>query len=200
MTCPVVTSLTLDDGPEDRWTDAVLDALADAGARATFFVLGEKAARRPGLVGRTLAEGHEIGLHGDRHLRHTEHGRDEVERDTDAALARLEALGVRPSLWRLPWGKAAPWSAELAAERGLRIVGWDADTHDWRGDSAEAMLAAVAPALRPGCVVLAHDGLGPGARRDGCEETTALIGPLVVAARERGLACLPVGENPDVTA
>jgi peptidoglycan/xylan/chitin deacetylase (PgdA/CDA1 family) len=193
-------SLTLDDGPEDRWTDAVLDALGEARARATFFVLGARAERRPRLVERTLAEGHEIGLHGDRHLRHTEHGRGEIERDTDAALDRLAALGVRPSLWRLPWGRAAPWSAAIAAARGLRIVGWDADTHDWRGDGAGTMLAAVAPALRTGCVVLAHDGLGPGARRDGCEETVALVGPLVAAARARGLACLPVGENPDVTA
>ena len=126
-------------------------------------------------------------LHGNRHLRHTEHDRDTIERDTDAALARLDVLGVRPSLWRLPWGRAASWTPAIAADRGLRIVGWDADTHDWRGDSAATMLAAVAGELRDGCIVLAHDGLGPGALRDGCAETVALVGDLARLAGERGL-------------
>jgi peptidoglycan/xylan/chitin deacetylase (PgdA/CDA1 family) len=193
-------SLTFDDGPEPRWTAAVLDALADAGARATFFLLGEKAAAQPALVARTVREGHEIGLHGHRHLRHTQHSREEVARDTDEALAALAELGVRPSLWRLPWGAEAPFSAALAAERGLRIVGWDADTHDWRGDPAPEMLAAVAPDLRDGCVVLAHDGLGPGATRVGCGETVALVGAVAWLAQERGLRLVPVGENAAVAA
>ena len=188
-------SLTFDDGPQPRWTAEVLDALADAGARATFFVLATKAVREPGLVRLTLAEGHEVQLHGNHHLRHTEHDRETIERDTDAALARLDVLGVRPSLWRLPWGRAASWTPEIAADRGLQIVGWDADTHDWRGDTAAAMLDAVAGDLHDGCIVLAHDGLGPGALRDGCAETVALVGDLAHLAGERGLACVPVGEN-----
>lgn len=188
-------SLTFDDGPEPCWTSEVLDALAAAGARATFFVLAAKAIREPGLVERTLADGHEVQLHGNHHLRHTEQDRDAIERDTDAALTRLDLLGVQPSLWRLPWGRAAQWTAAIAADRGLRIVGWDADTHDWRGDGAGAMLDAVAGDLRDGCIVLAHDGLGPGALRDGCAETVALVGDLVRLANERGLACVPVGEN-----
>lgn len=49
------------------------------------------------------------------------------------------------------------------------------------------MLAAISPDLRDGAIVLAHDGIGPGAERAGCEETVALVGPLVRAARERGL-------------
>jgi peptidoglycan/xylan/chitin deacetylase (PgdA/CDA1 family) len=193
-------SLTFDDGPEPRWTAEVLDALEHTGARATFFVLGEKVAREPALVERVLRAGHEVGLHGHRHLRHTEHTREEIERDTDEALATLGALGIRPTLWRLPWGRAAEWSEEIAAARGLRIVGWDADTHDWRGDRAGEMLADVAPDLQDGCVVLAHDGLGPGATRAGCEQTVVLVGAIAWLARERGLGLVPVGENTAVAA
>ena len=126
-------SLTFDDGPQPRWTAEVLDALAGAGARATFFVLAAKAVREPGLVERTLAEGHEVQLHGNHHLRHTEHDRDTIERDTDAALARLDVLGVRPSLWRLPWGtrrvvdagdRRRPRSADRRVGRGhARLAG-----------------------------------------------------------------------------
>jgi peptidoglycan-N-acetylglucosamine deacetylase len=181
--------LTFDDGPEPVWTAAVLDALARTGARATFFVLGERAERMPALLERTLAEGHVVGVHGDRHLRHTEHTRAAIERDTDRALACLAALGVTPTLWRLPWGRAAAWTGELASARGLRIVGWDADTHDWRGDRAAEMVAAVAPHLGDGCVVLAHDGLGPGALRDDCAETVAFVDALA----DLGVTCEALG-------
>lgn len=196
----MVCTLTFDDGPDPRWTPRVLDALAAAGARATFFVLAPLAARHPPLIARALDEGHEVELHGAAHLRHPEHDRATVERDTDVALALLAELGVRPTLWRLPWGRAAEWSAAVAAERGLTIVGWDADTHDWRGDPAPTMLAAVTPRLADGCIVLAHDGLGPGATRDGCAETVALIPLLTSAAATAGLRCAPLGANPTALA
>ena len=68
-------------------------------------------------------------------------------------------------------GRAASWTAAIAASHELELCGWDVDTHDWRGDGAEAMLASVGPDLHAGAVVLLHDGLGPGALRQGCEET-----------------------------
>jgi peptidoglycan/xylan/chitin deacetylase (PgdA/CDA1 family) len=196
----VVLTLTFDDGPDPRWTPRVLDALRAAGARATFFVLAPCAAHHPALVERAVAEGHEVQLHGAAHLRHPEHERATVERDTDIALARLGELDVRPTLWRLPWGRPAPWTAEVAAARGLTIVGWDADTRDWRGDDATTMLAGIGPQLADGAVVLAHDGLGPGSTRDGCAETVALIEPLVARARALGLRCAPLTENPTALA
>ena len=185
-------SLTFDDGPDPAWTPAVLDALARAGARATFFVLGEAAERHPGLLRRALAEGHAVEVHGHAHLRHPAHPAAEVDEDLERALATLHGLGARPRLWRAPWGALAGWTPALAEAHGLELAGWTADTHDWRGDDAAAMLAAVEPQLTEGAIVLAHDGLGPGALRDGCEETVALIEPLVAAARARGLEPGPV--------
>ena len=109
------------------------------------------------------------------------------EADTDRALGVLGELGVQPARWRTPWGVEAEWTREVATQRGLDLVHWDADTHDWRGDPAPAMLAAVAPRLRDGAIVLAHDGLGPGALRDDCDETAALVGSLVAAGRQLGI-------------
>lgn len=176
--------LTFDDGPEPRWTEAVLDALARGGARATFFVLGERVAAAPDLVERAGAEGHEIGLHGDRHLRHSEHGAEAIEADARRALECLERLGVRPERWRAPWGVETADTRAVAARLGLELAGWTVDTHDWRGDSAAEMLTRCgAAATEPGAVVLLHDGLGPGARRTGCEETVALTELLLEPAR-----------------
>ena len=67
-------------------------------------------------------------------------------------------------------------------------MGWDVDTHDWRGDSAAEMWAATRERLGPGAIVLAHDGIGPGARREDGAETVAYAARLIDHARERGLA------------
>ena len=108
-------------------------------------------------------------------------------------LAALAGAGVTaPRVWRAPYGVEAEWTRPLARERGLRLVGWSADTHDWRGDDAGTMLAAVEPGVRDGAIVLAHDAVGPGATRDGCAETVALIAPLVALARSRGLEPEPL--------
>jgi peptidoglycan/xylan/chitin deacetylase (PgdA/CDA1 family) len=181
-------ALTFDDGPDPRWTPAVLDALRAAGARATFFVLGPLVRAHPEIVRRVLADGHAVAPHASRHVRHTELSAAEGAADLDLTLSALEQAGVpRPAVWRTPYGVEAAWTRPLAAARELRVVGWTADTNDWRGHDAATMLGLVAPDLTDGAVVLAHDAVGPGATRDGCAETVALIAPLVGLARERGL-------------
>lgn len=182
-------SLTFDDGPDPAWTPRVLAALQEADARATFFVISARAARHPDVIHRTLERGHRVELHCTEHIRHSERTRKEVERDTRTGLDTLEALGVRPRLWRPPWGVLAPWSEAVAESFGLGISPWDADTHDWRGDPAAEMLESIGSALTPDSTVLMHDGLGPGARRSGCANTVELIGPLV--ERIRSLGCEP---------
>ncbi|HWE09783.1 MAG TPA: polysaccharide deacetylase family protein [Solirubrobacteraceae bacterium] len=173
-------SLTFDDGPDPAWTPRLLEVLAGAGARATFFSIASRAAAHPALMAQVLSDGHEVGLHCDEHVRHSTRDAAWGRADTARALECLRAVGVAPRLWRTPWGDLAPWTADVAAEYGLRIVGWTVDTHDWRGDTARAMFDAVRPGLQPGAIVLAHDGVGPGARRTDARET---VGFVTLAAR-----------------
>lgn len=181
-------ALTFDDGPDPVWTPRLLTLLSSLGARATFFPIARRAAAHPQLIERIVDEGHTIGLHCDEHVRHSERDEQWGRRDTSAALARLAELGVRPTLWRTPWGDTARWSLPLAREHGLRVIGWSVDTHDWRGDCAKHMFLATREALQDGSVVLAHDGLGPGARRDGAQETLAYVELVADHARVSGLA------------
>ncbi len=181
-------ALTFDDGPDGTFTPRLLDVLADAGARATFFPIAPRAAEHPRLIERMLADGHAVGLHCNEHVRHSARDADWLRRDTGRALARLRELGVRPGLWRTPWGDQAAWTEPLAAEVGLRLIGWTADTHDWRGDRAPAMFAGTRAQLVDGAIVLAHDGLGPGARRDGAAETIAFAGLVIDHACRNGIA------------
>ncbi len=122
-----------------------------------------------------LREGHAVEFHCTHHLRHTGLSLGAIREDTRTGLRGLRALGVSPRLWRPPWGVATPRTRKVAREHGLSLVGWSADTHDWRGDRARRMLDAATQEMRPGAIVLMHDGIGPGARRTGCEETVALI-------------------------
>lgn len=186
--------LTFDDGPEPGGTPAVLAALATAGLRATFFVMTTKVASHPELLQEIRAAGHGVGLHCHEHRRHTTLSAPEIERDTDTALAVLREHGVAPTLWRLPWGVAAEATPQVARARGLQLVHWTADTEDWRGGDAAGMLARILPDLGPGSIVLAHDGIGPGATRTRSDQTAALIAPLAQALRARGLEGCPVPE------
>ena len=94
---------------------------------------------------------------------------------------------MRPTLWRTPWGDTAPWSADVAHDNQLRIIGWTVDTHDWRGDTAEQMLRVTKDELRDGAIVLAHDGIGPGARRADARETIEYVSLVAEHAAEAGL-------------
>lgn len=185
-------SLTFDDGPDPIWTPRVLEALRKAQARATFFVVAPRATEFPGLISEILQDGHGVELHCTHHVRHTELTRDEIESDTRAGMANLETLGVRPWLWRPPWGVLSPWTEPLAERFGLQLALWTIDTHDWRGDPASEMLTNAEAPLESGSVILLHDGLGPGALRSGCEETVAVIGELVNSIRQLGCEPAPM--------
>jgi peptidoglycan-N-acetylglucosamine deacetylase len=170
--------LTFDDGPDETWTPRVLEELERCGARATFFAIGERLRTVPTLARRIMSAGHEIGLHCERHIRHTDLSEHEIEADTIAALASFAEVGLSPTRWRTPWGVCTSATERVAERHDLELVHWDIDTHDWRGDSVAEMLDAAAAALEDGAVVLMHDGLGPGALRSGCENTVELIAPL----------------------
>jgi peptidoglycan/xylan/chitin deacetylase (PgdA/CDA1 family) len=197
-----VCAFTFDDGPDPVWTPRVLAELDRCGTPATFFAVGERVADDPGPARGALQAGHEVELHCYRHVRHTELSEAELEADTIAALAELERAGLgRPRYWRTPWGVRTAATERVAARRGLRLIDWTIDTHDWRGDKSAAMLKAAGALLGDGAVVLMHDALGPGALRAGVEETIGLIAPLAALARGRGLRLdvLSRTEPPDAT-
>ena len=161
------------------------------GARATFFPIAARAAEHPAIIERMRAEGHAIGLHCDR-ARPPQRARRGVAgaRHRRGAGASRRPGGDGRRFWRTPWGDTAPWSTQVARDRDLRLIGWTADTHDWRGDSRRRRCSR--PRARrstDGAIVLAHDGLGPGRparqRRRRRFDYVALVG----RARPRATVC-----------
>lgn len=195
-------ALTYDDGPDRVWTPQVLAALRRGGARATFFVQARRVAVRPRLVEAMIEEGHEVGFHCLDHVRHSQRSWDGLTADLEIGIGILASLGVEPHAWRAPWGVETDATRMLAARHGLRLWGWNVDTHDWRGDAAATMFGALGAqgGLLGGDVILMHDGLGPGARRGGCAETVALTELLLESAEEVGLATTTVSAAEGVVA
>jgi peptidoglycan-N-acetylglucosamine deacetylase len=198
-TAPRALSLTFDDGPDAIWTPRILRELERCQVAATFFMVGERVLAQPVLAEEVLAAGHEIQLHCHRHIRHTDLTEAELRHDSETALAALESVGVRPRLWRTPWGVCTDASHRVAARLGLQLVRWSIDTHDWRGDEPRAMLDHARPQLATGGAILMHDALGPGARRAGCKNTVALLAALTAAAHAAGLLLAPLGGAPVAT-
>ena len=199
---PGTILLTYDDGLDPAWTPRVLAALDRHGAPATFFVQARRAVEHPDLVVEIVAAGHEVGFHCLDHVRHSQRSRAGVASDLRVGLAMLRSEGLAPRAWRAPWGIETEATRELAAANDLRLWGWNVDTHDWRGDTAAEMWAAVEAqgGLRHGDVVLMHDALGPGARREGCAETVALTERLLGAAAGLGLGAATVSASDGVAA
>ncbi len=183
-------ALTFDDGPDPVWTPAVLEALARARARATFFVVAEQLLEPggPDLLSAILAGGHRIEAHCARRVAHDEQDRAAIQADVEKLLGALDDnLGLRPQLWRPPYGRLNdPDSIEVAEQVGLELVLWTCDPQDYRNTQWEAMLEEVKSALDEDSVILLHDSRRYADDADSAANTVSLIEPLVELVRLRG--------------
>lgn len=178
--------LTFDDGPDPDWTPRVAALLARHRVTATFFVLGWRVREAPELIGELVAAGHRIELHGDAHLDHEIATPEQLGVDTADAIRVLAGVGLVPEWWRIPYGRPGPSTRALADQHGLRIVGWDADTHDWRGDGWAHQPAQVSDAASRGGIVLLHDATAPGIGRTSALNTLEVTDELLKTAARHG--------------
>ena len=171
--------LTFDDGPSSEVTPLILDALHRAGVRAVFFVLGEAAEMHPALLQRIVAEGHQVGIHGYLHRPFVQLSlraiRTQVEK-TQAAIGRA-CPDAAPTVWvRPPHGFKSLRLLWLARREGWRLAAWSVDSRDYRDTNPERVAETVLGNLRPGAVVLLHDGPA--------QAVTAEALPLILAKLE----------------
>jgi peptidoglycan-N-acetylglucosamine deacetylase len=156
---PGAVALTFDDGPHPQGTVAVLEALREMEARATFFLCGEQIQREPSLALEIAAAGHTVALHGHRHRNVLRLPPRSFVEDLKQGIAMIEdTVGLRPTLYRPPYGILSyPAIAELRA-RALRPLLWSRWGHDWRNDrSPQSIAAELTRDLRAGDVLLLHD-------------------------------------------
>lgn len=151
--------LTFDDGPDARWTPRILDLLAQANVRATFFIIGRSAREQAPLVRRIAAHGHEIGNHTWSH-RHPWTMLPSVARQEvhDGAAAIADLIGQAPKFFRPPHGRLRRCMIEEAERGGQKLVLWNRSAVDWGPLGAARAIAARLGAAQAGDIVLMHDG------------------------------------------
>jgi peptidoglycan/xylan/chitin deacetylase (PgdA/CDA1 family) len=203
-----VVALTFDDGPNGRCTEAVLDALAAVDAPATFFLVGRNVAtgQNDALLARMLRDGHLIGVHSHRHWVGPTLVGSLSLKDLREAIAAvddgLRRAGVNDPppirFFRPPFGLLTAPEARAAAQLNLHIIEWTISVEDWRRDREPSTVTAeILSLVRPGDVIVLHDGHGTHQRSvERCTDrsaTASTVRQLIPALRARGLepASLP---------
>ena len=188
-------ALSFDDGPDPEVTPAVLDALATHGVHATFFAIGRLLEEHPALAHRIAAEGHELGNHSWQHSRWQNFfGAAAQAREIARGERAVAAVTGRrtPPLYRPPIGLKSPPFARAAQQARLTLVGWSLRSRDTLTADPERIAARVLRRIRPGDIVLLHDGHDqPGRHRPACAQAVPLI---LRGLREKGLECSTVSE------
>lgn len=181
---PDAVALTFDDGPAEH-TRAVLETLRRLGVRATFFVVGNRASRNPKLVRRAYAYGMAVENHSSTHPfapSFNRRSRAEIDREVAGGTDAIASLVAEPRLFRPPGGSHSPEVVDAARDRGQRVVLWSVDPEDWRpGTTASQIARRVLRAVRPGSIVLLHDGPADRAR------TVKALPAIVRGIRVKGL-------------
>jgi peptidoglycan-N-acetylglucosamine deacetylase len=187
-------ALTFDDGPHPEGTPAVLDVLARAGARGTFFVIGEQVERRPALLAEIAAAGHTIALHGYRHRLQLRMTAGEVQADLARGAAVIEdATGLPTRLHRPPYGIYSAAGLSATRQAGLTPLLWSRWGKDWRKFTTPARISARATRdLHAGDVILLHDA-DFYSSRDSHKRTVQALRLIVARLEEREVGTvLPV--------
>ncbi|MFI6155467.1 polysaccharide deacetylase family protein [Kitasatospora sp. NPDC051170] len=156
-------ALTFDDGPGPA-TGQILDLLAQYGAKATFCQIGQNAAANPALVKRVLAEGHRLCDHSVHHPQpFAKLPHDKAAYEITAArdmIVQAGGPGTRVGWFRAPGGGFNADNEQITASLGMSSLGWSVDPRDWSRPGVAAIVSTVQHQLKPGGVILMHDGGG----------------------------------------
>lgn len=150
--------LTFDDGPHPRNTPRILEILAEYNARATFFVVGSHAQGRGALLKEMYDAGHAIGNHSWGHRKLGNADWETFEDEVGATASVLGGYGSR--CLRPPYGDVGPALTANAAEAGYTLVYWSVDSLDWKNQNPERIAEEVLRYVKPGSIILFHDGGG----------------------------------------
>lgn len=153
-------AITIDDGPDPAVTPQVLEQLDAAGAHATFFCIGERAAAHPELVAEILRRGHDLQNHSQAHRKiFSLFGPHRMAADVAAAQQTFARLAGRaPRFFRAPAGLRNPFLEPVLARHGLILASWTRRGFDTREGDPATVLARLTRHLAAGDILLLHDG------------------------------------------
>jgi peptidoglycan/xylan/chitin deacetylase (PgdA/CDA1 family) len=180
--------LSFDDGPDPLYTLRLLEILRLNEIRAVFFVVAEKAARYPDIIGKIKAEGHIIGLHSLEHGNAFFKSPSYQKKDFKQSLEIFEGLGLKPRLYRPPWGHLNISSLILAKKHGLNILLWTVMVQDWeKASTPQRLEQRLLKRTKSGSIICLHDsGCGKAAFSGAPERLLDALAVCLPLLRKKG--------------
>jgi len=175
-------AITFDDGPDDPYTLRVARILDEHRAKGTFFMVGKALDRRPDIARALRADGHLLGNHSYQHdsWRWLDPRYPELER-TQQAFRRH--LGICPTFYRAPHGQHTPLLAHVVGDKGMTMIGWEVSAGDWKTKDARLVARRILDGVKPGSIIVLHDGLDGSVTADRSVLVRAV--PLILDGLER---------------
>ena len=183
-----VVALTFDDGPDVLMTPRILDVLKEYNIKGTFFLIGRNVEECPELVRRIVAEGHTVANHTYSHLGYFPLSdackvREEIQKCSEAIMS---VVGVRPVLFRPPFGVTNPIIGKVVKRMRLQTIGWSIRSLDTiKNRRRDTVRKAVIKQLHNGAIILLHDR---------CQDADVLLRNLIISIRESGYSFTTVDQ------
>lgn len=153
-------ALTFDCAWGNSNTEELLEILAAADARATFFVTGEFCDKYPEDVKKVYDAGHEIANHSDKHPHIEGININDLIEDTNECSRKIQMItGEAPALYRGPYGEYDNISISTVEGMGLQYVQWSVDSVDWQEPDAAAIVSRITEGTESGSILLFHNDL-----------------------------------------
>lgn len=191
-----LVALTFDDGPSPVWTPKILDELSKAGVKATFFMLGEHAAKYPEVARRVAGEGHEIGNHTYDHHVLIYYTMEELEKEIKYAENVIKGVtGVTTMYFRPPKAWLTQDEKVKIGRMGYKVILWSLNSKDWVAFHDKQITSYILRRVRPGDIILFHDSGGAFTAEGGDRaQTVKTIPRLVKKLKERGFKFVTISE------
>lgn len=182
-------AFTFDDGPNPEYTPQILAVLDKYHVRATFFMAGEMAQQYPEVVRLVAEQGHDVGNHTMTHPEAPKVNSQRLRQEVQGAAQLLERIsGKRIHYFRPPYGYFDVAYFQACRDNNMDVVLWSIVPRDWEQPPAEVLVRRVVAEIRPGAIVLLHDGGGD--RR----QTVKALPLIIEAIQARGLQAVTLSQ------
>jgi len=181
-----VVALSFDAAWGNEDTQQLIDILGKYNIKVTFFVVGEWVDKYPESVKALADAGHEIMNHSNNHAHFNSLSAEEIVADINACNDKIEAItGVRPTLFRPPYGEYDDHVITAVRGMGIEPIQWDVDSLDWKDLSAPEITKRVTSKVQPGSIVLFHNA---------ALHTPEALPGIIDALLQEGYSFLPISQ------
>lgn len=183
-------ALTFDDGPDTKYTPAILDILKQHNVKATFFVVGTQVEKHGSVLQRILDEGHSVGNHSYNHANLTKLTNKEIVKQIEQTDELINAvIGFKPDWIRAPYGAVNDMVRESMKDDNRSFIGWDVDTRDWAGSSVQEMRQNINKNTKSDSIILMHSFGGKHIKN-----TVELLPYIINDLQEKGFTLVTLDE------